>query len=77
MTKLFFLFFYEVFHYFFTYIKISKKLSAKYKQQIKQRLQDYKIMLRKYISILLKKKIWQYGCERYKNLSEDEKQKLV
>ena len=56
MTKLFFLFFYNVFHYFFTYIKISKKLSAKYKQQIKQRLQDYKIMLRKYIGILLKKK---------------------
>ena len=55
MTKLFFLSFYKVFHYLFTYIKISKIVSAKSKQQIKQRLQDYKIMLRKYIGILLKK----------------------
>ena len=77
MTKLFFLSFYKVFDYLFTYIKISKIVSAKSKQQIKQRLQDFKIMLRKYIGIWFKKKKWQHGCERYINLLEDEKQKLV
>ena len=25
----------------------------------------------------MKKEKWQYGCERYKNLSEDKKQKQV
>ena len=28
-------------------------------------------------SFYRRKKKWQYGCEHYKNLSEDEKQKLV
>ena len=56
---------------------MSKNLSAKYYQENKKRLQkkvlkDIKIFLKK-----KKKKKQQYGCERYKNLSEDEKQKLV
>ena len=54
-----------------------KKLSAKYYQENKERLQkklvkDIKMFLKK-----KKKKKQQYGRERYKNLSEDEKQKLV
>ena len=56
---------------------MSKKLSAKYYQENKERLQkklvkDVKIFLKK-----KKKKKQQDGCERYKNLSEDEKQNLV
>ena len=56
---------------------MSKKLSAKYYQENKERLQkklvkDIKMFLKK-----KKKKKQQYGRERYKNLSEDEKQKLV
>ena len=56
---------------------MSKNLSAKYYQENKERLQK---KLVKDIKILLKKKMkkkWQYGCEHYKNLLEDEKQKLV
>ena len=54
-----------------------KKLSAKYYQENKERLQkklvkDIKMFLKK-----KKKKKQQYGRERYKNLSEDEKQKLA
>ena len=54
---------------------MSNNLLAKYYQENKGRLQkklakDIKIFLRK-------KKIQQYGWERYKNLSKDEKQKLV
>ena len=54
-----------------------KKLSAKYYQENKERLQkklvkDIKMFLKK-----KKKKKQQYSRERYKNLSEDEKQKLV
>ena len=50
------------------YIKVFKNLSAKYYQENKKRLQknlvkDTKIFLRE-----KKKKNWQYGCERYKNL---------
>ena len=56
---------------------MSKKLSAKYYQENKERLQkklvkDIKMFLKK-----KKKKKQQYGPERYKNPSEDEKQKLV
>ena len=55
------------------YIKMFRNLSAKYYQENKEILQkkllkDIKIFLRK-----KKKKKQQYGCERYKNLSEDEK----
>ena len=56
---------------------MPKNLSAKYYQDNKERLQKkacekYQIYLKK-----KKKKKQQYGCENYKNLSEDEKQKLV
>ena len=56
---------------------MSKNLSAKYYQENKKRLQkkvlkDIKIFLKK-----KKKKKQQYGCECYKTLSEDEKNKLV
>ena len=63
---------------FFICIKIAKNLSAKYYQENKERLQkklmkDIKIFLKKN----KKKKKQQFGCKRYKNLSEDKKQKLV
>ena len=56
---------------------MPKNLSAKYYQDNKERLQKkacekYQIYLKK-----KKKKKQQYGCEHYKNLSEDEKQKPV
>ena len=56
---------------------MCKKLLAKYYQENKERLQkklvkDIKIFLRK-----KKEKKQQYGRERYKNLSEDEKQNLA
>ena len=55
---------------------MSKNLSAKYYQENKRTLQkklvkDIKIFLRK------NKKKPQYGCECFRNLSQDEKQKLV
>ena len=57
----------------FTYvdIKMSKDSSAEFYQNNKERLQrqfvkDIKVFLNK------KKKKWQYGRERYKNLSVDE-----
>ena len=54
---------------------MSKNLSAKYYQENKERLQK---KLVKDIKIFLKKtKYQQFGRERYKNLSEDEKNKLV
>ena len=56
---------------------MSKNLPAKYYQEGKERLQK---KLMKDIKIFLKKKKnkkRQYGRERYKNLLEDEKQKLV
>ena len=56
---------------------MSKALSAKYHQENKERLQK---KLTKDIKIFLKKKTekkWQCGRKRYKNLSEDEKQKLL
>ena len=61
---------------FFTYIKTSKDSSAKYYQNNKERLGKKKIA--KDIS-LSKEKIERkslYGGERYKNLQQDEKQKL-
>ena len=56
---------------------MSKTLSAKYYQENKERLQkklvkDIKIFLKK-----KKEKKRQYRRERYKNISGDEKQKLV
>ena len=42
---------------------------------IKKIKKDYKRKLVRDIKDFLKK--WQYGGERYKNLSEDEKEKLV
>ena len=49
-------------------LNIIKKIKKNYKNQL---LKDTKIFLRR------KLKKPQYGCERYKNLSEDEKQELV
>ena len=61
--------------FFFTYIKMSKNSSAKYHLNNKERLQKN---LRKDIKVSLKKKRKkQYDCEWYKNVPEDEKQKLV
>ena len=58
---------------FFTYIKMSKNSSAKYYQENKERLQ--KKICKRYQSLSKKEKgkKQQYGRERYKNLSEDEK----
>ena len=51
---------------------MSKNLSLKYFRENKERLQkNIKIFLKK------KKKKRQYGRERYKNLSEDQKQKVA
>ena len=60
------------------YIKVSKTLSTKYYQENKERLvKDKQKLVKDIIFFNEKKKKWQYGCERYKNLPEDEKQKLV
>ena len=55
---------------------MAKNVSAKYYQEKKK---NYKKQLLKDTKIFLKRKVKkpQYGCERYKNLSEDEKQELV
>ena len=60
--------------FLFTYIKMSKHSSDKY-QDNKERLQRNSLWK---ISVFLKKKKkQQYGHEQYKNLPENEKQKLV
>ena len=56
---------------------MSKTSSLKYYQENKERLkkklmEDIKIILKK-----KKKKKQQYGCECYKNLSENEKKDLL
>ena len=51
-----------------------KNLSAKYYQGNKKRIQ--KKLVRDIKIFLKKKKKNHYGCERYKNLSEDENHKL-
>ena len=61
----------------FVRVKTSKTLSAKYYQEIKR---EYKKDLVRDIKIFLKKKKKkkrQYGSERYKNFSKDEKQNLI
>ena len=55
---------------------MSKNLPTKYSQENKESLQkklvkDIKVFLKK------KEKKQQYSCECYKNLSEDEEQRLV
>ena len=58
--------------FFHRYIKMSENLSAKYYQKVKK---DYK-KVRERCQILSKEeneRKRQYGCERYKNFSEDEK----
>ena len=50
-------------------LNIIKKINKNYNKNL---MKDIKIFLKK-----KKKKKQQYGLERYKNLSEDEKQKLV
>ena len=62
--------FYKSFSYIYKYLKlyqlnIIKKIKKEYKKRARERYQ-----------YLPKKKKWQYGRERCKNLSEDDKQKL-
>ena len=54
---------------------MSQNLSAIYYQENKERLQ--KRALERYQNLLKEEEKWQYGHERYKNLPEDEKEKLV
>ena len=54
---------------------MSKDLSGKYFQVNKKRQQ--KTAHERYPFKRRKWKKWQYHCEKYKNLSKDEKQKLV
>ena len=59
-------------------MKMSKDSSAKYYQNNKERLQKKKLMRDTKVFLKKKKKRkWQYGPCRYKNLPEDGKQKLV
>ena len=72
-------FFYNVFFYncYFIYTKMSKYLSAKYYKENKERLQERARERDQNFSKKERGKKWQYGCEHYKNLSEDKRQKLV
>ena len=56
-------------------IKLSKYLPAKYYQDNKERLQIK--ACKRYQNLSKEKKKQQYGREHYKNLSENEKNKLV
>ena len=60
-------------------MKISETLSAKYYQENKERLQKHKKVSERYQSLSEgeKENKWLNGHEHYKNLSKDEKQKLV
>ena len=74
LFKFFDNFFYKC---FFICTKMSKTLSAKYYQENKERIpeklvKDIKIFIKK-----KKKKKQQYDGEHYKNVLEDEKQKLA
>ena len=62
---------------FFTYLKMSKDSSAKYYENNKERLQKKARERCQSLSKGKKEKQWQYVCERYKSLQEDERQKLV
>ena len=66
-----------IFYTFFTYIKISKNSSAKYYQENKERPQRKARKRYQSLSKKDKEKKWQYACELYKNLPQDEKQNLV
>ena len=55
---------------------MSKDSSAKYYQKNKEKLQK-KLMIYQDPSEEEKNKKWHYGRERYKNLPEDVKQRLV
>ena len=58
------------------YMKISKDLSPRYYQENKKRLQRKAREIYQNLSKKEKAKKEQDGCERYKNLLEDEKPKL-
>ena len=66
-----------MFSIFFTYIKMAEDSSAKYYQNIKERLQKKARERYRSLSKERKENKQQYGYERYKNLPENEKQKLV
>ena len=53
-----------------------KTLSAKYYQENKERLKK-RLVMKIFLQKKKKTKTQHYGCERYKNLSEDGKQKLA
>ena len=62
--------------FFFMYMKISKDLSPRYYQENKKRLQRKAREIYQNYPKKEKVKKEQDGCERYKNLLEDEKPKL-
>ena len=63
-------FFYQLFKILsFIYVKMPRDSWAKYYQNNKERLQKKPMKEEK-------EKKWHYSCERYKNFSEDGKQKL-
>ena len=69
--------FYNCFYIFlFIYIKIPKVLSAKYYQENKKSLRKKLVKDTRIFLTTKKNKKWQYGHGPYKNLSENEKQKL-
>ena len=69
---------YQLFNnFFFTYIKICKDSSAKYHQDNKNRLQKRAHENYQSLSKEGNEKQRKYKGERYKNLSADEKQRLV
>ena len=75
-------FFYKfLFNSFYNFVPYIKKFLKIYHLNIIKKIKkDYKKKLVKDIKIFLKKKKKkkrQYGCERYKSLSEEEKEKLV
>ena len=56
---------------------MSKNSSAKYYQENEERPQRKAHKRYRSLSKKDKEKKWQYACELYKNLPQDEKQKLV
>ena len=69
----FFIHFSVFVNYFYNFFSYTS--SAKYYQQDKESLQ--KKAREKYQNLSKEKKKQQYGCEPYKNLSEDEQNKLI
>ena len=62
---------------FFTYIEISKDSSLKYYKNNKHRIQMKACKTQQSLTKEEREKKGQYGRGQYKNLSEDEKEKVV